>query len=195
MQQDEASGVRRSPMKSSWGEKRVHVSAETMTYGHIYDRFVKALKPNTMASKRLNAENRAQYGEMVKSGRKPGPAMTEQAVWMFGKDLEGLSVNFCWGIHRQPGLWLRGPGVGAHVHPVDEVLVFAGTDPSDIDYLGAEIQIDMGPEHERYVFDKPTAVICPAGVPHNPIVTRWVDKPYAFLLMSLGAKHETTYID
>ena len=195
MQQDEASGVRRSPMKSSWGEKRVHVSAETMTYGHIYDRFVKALKPNTMASKRLNAENRAQYGEMVKSGRKPGPAMTEQAVWMFGKDLEGLNVNFCWGIHRQPGLWLRGPGGGAHVHPVDEVLVFAGTDPSDIDYLGAEIQIDMGPEHERYVFDKPTAVICPAGVPHNPIVTRWVDKPYAFLLMSLGAKHETTYID
>ena len=36
---------------------------------------------------------------------------------------------------------------------------------------------------------------CPAGMPHNPIVTRWVDKPFGVLMMSLGAKHETTYVD
>jgi hypothetical protein len=114
---------------------------------------------------------------------------------MFGKDLEGMDVNFCWAIQQNPGVWLRGPGGGAHVHPHDEVLMFAGTDPSDIDYLGAEIQIDMGPEHERHIIDKPTAVVCPAGVAHNPIVTRWIDRPFGFLLMSLGANHETTYID
>jgi len=186
---------RKAPMNSSFGTKRVHVSEETVTHGHLYDHHIKPLKANTMTSHRLTAEEKAQYGEMVKGGRKPGPAMTDQAVWMFGKDLEGMDVNFCWGIHRQPGLWLRGPGSGAHVHPVDEVLIFAGTEPSNIDYLGAEIQIDMGLEHERYIIDKPTAVICPAGLQHNPIVTRWVDKPYAFLLISLGATHETNYVD
>jgi hypothetical protein len=195
MQEPQTEGGQKPLMKSSFAKKPIHVSEETVTHGHVNDRYIKPLIPNTMARRELTSEERAQYGEMVEDGRKPGPGMTENAVWMFGKDLEGLKVNFCWGIQTSPGLWLRGPGRGAHVHPVDEVLLFAGTEPSDIDYLGAEIQIDMGSEHERYIIDKPTAVVCRAGVPHNPIVTRWVDKPFAFLLMSLGASHQTTYID
>ena len=132
---------------------------------------------------------------MVLGGRKPGPGMTENAVWMFGKDLEGMDVNFCWGIQTQPGPLAARPGPWRTCSSRDEVLLFAGTDPSDIDYLGAEIQIDMGPEHERHIIDKPTAVVCRRVWQHNPIVTRWVDKPFGFLLMSLGAKHETTYVD
>lgn len=189
-------GGLKPPMNSSFGQKRIHISEETVTHGHVNDRYIKPLKPNTLSSSgEWTAEDKTPYGEMVSGGRKPGPGMTENLVWMFGKDLEGMDVNFCWGIQTQPGLWLRGPGRGAHVHPVDEVLLFAGTEPSDIDYLGAEIQIDMGPEHERYIIDKPTAVVVPAGLAHSPIVTRWVDRPFGFLLMSLGANHETTYID
>jgi len=194
MKPEPGSGIK-SPMNSSFGKKRVHISEETVTHGHVNDRYIKPLIPNTMAARPLTAEDETQYGGMVQGGRKPGPGMSEHAVWMFGKDLEGMDLNFCWGIHKRPGLWLRGPGSGAHVHPHDEVLLFAGTDPSNIDYLGAEIQIDMGPERERHIIDQPTAVVCPAGLQHNPIVTRWVDKPFAFLLMSLGARHETTYVD
>jgi hypothetical protein len=194
MQEPTAEGLK-PPMNSSFGKRRIHISEETVTHGHVNARYIKPLIPNTMAKRELTAEEKAQYGQMAEGGRKPGPGMTENAVWMFGKDLEGIKVNFCWGIQTSPGLWWRSPGRGAHVHPVDEVLLFAGTDPSEIDDLGAEIQIDIGSEHERYVIDKPTAVVCPAGLPHNPIVTRWVDKPFGFLLMSLGARHETTYID
>jgi hypothetical protein len=188
------SGVK-PPMNSSFGKKRVHVSEETVTHGHLYDDYIKPMIRNTMASGQLSSTEKNQYGEMFKDGRKPGPGMTENAVWMFGNDLQGIDVNFCWGIHTQPGLWMRGPGKGAHVHPVDEVLVFAGTESSDIDYLGAEIQMDLGLEHERYIIDEPSAAVIPAGLAHNPIVTRWVDKPFGVLMMSLGASHETTYID
>ena len=183
------------PMVSSFGKKKVHISEDTVTYGRENARYLKTLKPNTMTQRRLTAAEKVPYGEMAARGRKPGPGLTENAVWMFGKDLEGIDVNWCWGIHTEPGVWMRGPGKGAHVHPVDEVLVFAGTDPADIDYLGAEIQIDLGPEHERYIIDEPTAVVLPAGFPHNPIVTRWVDKPFGVLMISLGANHETRYID
>jgi hypothetical protein len=55
--------------------------------------------------------------------------------------------------------------------------------------------MDLGMEHERHIVDTPTAVVIPAGLAHNPIVTRWVDKPFGVLMMSLGASHETTYID
>jgi hypothetical protein len=195
MQEMATAGGLKPPMNSSFGKKRIHISEETVTHGDANARYIKSLKPNTPAARALTAEEKAPYGEMTDNGRKPGPGMTENAVWMFGKDLEGMNVNFCWGLQTRPGIWLRGPGRGAHVHPADEVLLFAGTDPSDIDYLGAEIQIDMGIEHERYIIDKPTAVVVPAGLAHNPIVTHWVDKPFGFLLMSLGAKHETVYVD
>jgi len=185
----------KSPMNSSFGKKRIHVSEETVSYGNLNAHYIKPMVPNTMTLQPINEEDATLYGEMVRDGRKPGPGLSENAVWMFGKDLEDMDLNFCWSIHTQPGLWVRGPGRGAHVHPHDEVLVFAGTEPSDIDYLGAEIQIDMGEEHERHIINEPTAVVLPAGMPHNPIVTRYVDKPFGVLMMSLGARHETTYID
>ncbi len=195
MQGSADAGGAKSLMKSSFGQKRVHVSRETMTHGHIYDHNIKPLTPTLQSPDKITSAKKAEFGQMLENGRRPGPGMTGQAAWMFGSDLDGMDVTFAWGINKSPGIWRRGPGKGAHVHPVDEVLVFAGTEPGDIDYLGAEIQMDMGAEHERIIIDKPTAVLCPAGVPHCPIVTRWVDKPFAFLLISLGAKHETTYID
>jgi len=183
------------PMDSSFGKKRIHISEETVTHGDVNAHYIKPMIPNTMTVRSLAQEDKAQYGEMVQDGRKPGPGLSENAVWMFGKDLEGMDLNFCWSIHKDPGIWMRGPGRGAHVHPYDEVLVFAGTEPADIDYLGAEIQIDMGEEHERHVVNEPTAVVLPAGTPHCPIVTRWVDKPFGVLMMSMGPRHETTYVD
>lgn len=194
MRPDPESGIK-SPMDSSFGKKRVHISDETVSHGNVNAHYIKPMIPNTMTARPLTEEDAAQFGEIVRDGRKPGPGLSENAVWMCSKDLEGMDLNFCWSIHKKPGLWIRGPGRGAHVHPHDEVLVFAGTEPSDIDYLGAEIQIDLGAEHERHIITEPTAVVLPAGLPHSPIVTRWVDKPFGVLMMSLGARHETTYID
>jgi hypothetical protein len=122
-----------------------------------------------------------------------GPGNADHLTWMFGNDLEDLKVNMDWGFFSHPGLWHR--GVDAHLHSVDEVLVFAGTDPSDIDYLGAEIEIDLGQEHERYLINKPSVVICPAGTPHAPIVTRWVDRPHAFFSINLSAQSVMKFID
>ena len=179
MRQARAEG-RGPTMEWAFSERRIKVSPETLTYGHKYDHLVKPLKPVSTSD-----------------GVKVGPGNTDNLIWMTGTDLEGLPLSFTWGIYKSPGVWYRGPGDsdGAHVHPTDEIMVFVGTDPSDIDYLGAEISIDMGEEHERYVFDKPTAVICPRGLPHNPVIARWVDRPYAFFVIGLSGDHETAYVD
>lgn len=121
-----------------------------------------------------------------------GPGNADSLVWLFGDDLEGLDVNFTWGFYSRPGIWHRG---GAHVHPVDEILVFVGIDPSNIEYLGAELEIDMGREHERHIFNEPTVVICPKGFPHLPLITRWVDNPYSFFVIACGSEHESRFID
>ena len=184
-------------MKSNVAEKRLKKNPTKATgkYSHL----IKPLKSGLVIERgkmvldRMTSEQRIQFDEMTKKGQSLGPGNADHLAWLYGKDLEGLDINLTWGFYSKPGIWHR--GVGAHSHPVDEVLVFVGLDPTDINYLGAKIEIDMGKEHERYIFDKPTVVICPAGLPHNPVVVRWVDKPYSFYLIALGGEHETTVVD
>ena len=69
-----------------------------------------------------------------------------------------------------------------------------GLDPERPDYLGAEIEIAMGKEQEKHVFDYPAVIIAPAGLVHRPLITRRVDKPYAFSAISLNAEHQTKWL-
>jgi hypothetical protein len=190
MQEAAAKSGRQIGMTSYVAEKRLKKNPTKATgkYAHL----IKPLSAGLVAQ-RGQIVLKEKLDEMAKKGQKPGPGYADHKTWLSGKDLAGLDVNFSWGFHSKPGIWQR--GVGAHVHPTDEVLVFAGLDPTDINYLGAKIEIDMGEEHERYIFEKPTVVICPKGTPHNPVVVRWVDRPYAFYSIGLSGERKTTAVD
>jgi hypothetical protein len=120
-----------------------------------------------------------------------GPGNADQLVWLYGKDLEGFDVNFTWGFYTGSGIWHRGGE--AHYHPAEEILVFLGLDPDHLDYLGCEQELAMGKELERHVFNKPTVAVCPSGFPHLPLITRWTDKPYAFIVCCLNAEHDAPW--
>ncbi|MFC1920821.1 hypothetical protein ACFLYQ_03740 [Chloroflexota bacterium] len=108
-----------------------------------------------------------------------------------GKEFENFGLNFTWAFHTGLGIWHeRDP----HVHPNDEALLFVGLDPDNPDYLGAEIEIAMGKELEKHVFDTPTVVIAPKGLVHCPLNTRRVDKPYGFSAICLNNQHTTTWL-
>ncbi|MBN2401517.1 MAG: hypothetical protein JXN64_03880 [Spirochaetes bacterium] len=120
-----------------------------------------------------------------------GPGNADELVWLFGKDLEGLDVNFTWGYYSQPGKWHRGGE--AHTHPEEEILIFVGLDPDNIEYMGAEVEIAMGENDERHFSNKPFVAICPKGFPHLPVITRWVDKPYSFFVICLSGTHASPW--
>ncbi len=122
-----------------------------------------------------------------------GPGNGDQIVWLYGPDLEGFKVNFTWGFYSRCGKWHRGGE--AHTHPEAEILCFAGMDPDDLNYLGAELELGMGPDYERHVFNKPTVAVCPEGFPHLPLITRWVDKPYAFMVICLSGEHASPWVE
>jgi len=165
-----------------------------------YDHLVKPLKSYILIERgkyspaRFTPEQLAEQAERSrKTGERLGPGNADHLVWMTGEDLEGLNANVVWGFCSRPGITRR--GVGAHVHPVDEILVYMGMDPDNRDSLGAEIEIDIGKEHERHFIDKPSVIVFPAGTPHMPQVTRWVDRPFAFFAVSLSGKHKVEAID
>ncbi len=122
-----------------------------------------------------------------------GGADAKQFISMSGDELEGLNINFTMGLFDTPGRW--DPGHGAHVHPYDELYIFFGHDTDNLSYLGAEITIDIGEEHEQHTFDKPTVISIPRGLPHFPVVCNKVERPYTVMQVGLGLKYESSPAD
>jgi hypothetical protein len=122
-----------------------------------------------------------------------GPGNGDEIVWLYGPDLEGFNINFTWGLYSKCGKWHRGGE--SHYHPEAEILAFIGLDPEKLDYLGAELELGMGKDLERHVFNKPTVVVCPGGFPHLPLITRWVDKPYGFFVACLSGEHASPWVE
>jgi len=133
----------------------------------------------------------AQFGSIRAAAMGVGPGNGDEVVWLYGDDLEGLDINFTWGLYSQCGKWHRGGE--AHYHPEAEILCFVGLDPENLDYLGAELELGMGKDYERHIFNKPTVAICPAAFPHLPLITRWVDKPYGFFVICLSGEHASPW--
>ena len=122
-----------------------------------------------------------------------GPGNGDEVVWLYGSDLEGFDINFTWGFYSRCGKWHRGGE--AHTHPEEEILCFVGLDENDPEDLGAEQELGLGPDHERHIFNKSSVAICPAGFPHLPLVTRWVDKPYGFFVICLSGEHASPWVE
>jgi hypothetical protein len=185
-------------LSSTLQTERLERPAKAAPSGGKYAHLVKPLKSGLVIERgkfnptRYTEEGSARRGETGDSnGMTLGPGNADHLTWMFGEDLEGLNVNMDWGFFSKPGLWHR--GVSGHVHPTDEVLVYVGTDTTNIGFLGAEIEIDIGKEHERHLINKPSVVICPAGLEHAPIVTHWIERPFAFFSINLSGKPNMTF--
>jgi hypothetical protein len=128
----------------------------------------------------------------MKAQKGPGGAEAKQFVAFSGDQLEGLNVNFRMGLYSQTGNWY--PGKGAQVHPYDECMIFFGNKAENLSYLGAEISVEIGPEHEKHTFDVPTVVSIPRGTQHLPITCNKIETPYRMMQVGLGAQYKSTWV-
>jgi hypothetical protein len=169
------------------------------TTGTTYANYIKKMittvnyDPNAVGSGMGYESVIGRDGVMRPAEKGVGPGNGDQIVWLYGSDLEGFQVNFTWGFYSRCGKWHRGGE--AHTHPEAEILCFVGLDTDNLDYLGAELEMAMGPDYERHVFNKPTVAICPGGFPHLPLITRWVDKPYGFFVVCLSGEHASPWVE
>jgi hypothetical protein len=120
-----------------------------------------------------------------------GPGAADYYFLMDGKDLNNRDTNFSFGYYSKVGAWDTSMPAGC-THPYNECLVFAGLEPKDPNYLGAEIEIALGPNYEKHVIDVPSIVCVPKGLPHGPIVTKKVEKPFAHYAIGLARDHQVT---
>jgi len=156
-------------------------------YGHLIKKMICNFKSMGMEGMP------SQYGSIRAAEMGVGPGNGDEIVWLYGSDIEGFNVNFTWGFYSKCGKWHRGGE--AHYHPEAEILCFVGLDPDNLDYLGAELELGMGKDYERHIFNTPTVAICPAAFPHLPLITRWVDKPYGFFVICLSGEHASPWVE
>jgi len=71
-----------------------------------------------------------------------------------------------------------------HAHDFQEVLCFIGGDPLDITDFGAEVEVQLGTEHEKHTITRTSCVSIPPNLPHCPLNIKRVDKPIIFLEIS-----------
>jgi hypothetical protein len=94
-----------------------------------------------------------------------------------GRDPSFDFLILCESIKKAPYRFGPNPET-PHVHPKPEILFFIGTNMEDLSDLGAEVEISIGDEKEKHVFNKTTAVILPGGVSHCPLTITKVDRPF-----------------
>jgi hypothetical protein len=123
-----------------------------------------------------------------------GGADAYQLIAMSATDLEGVNINLTLGLFRGTGQWDAKQGKRAHVHPYDEAMVFFGLDSSNLSYLGAELAVDIGAEHEAHTINAPTVIALPRGTPHAPVVCNRVDRPYGVMQVGLGARYQSEWV-
>ncbi len=175
--------------------KATPAPVKAKTKGTKYDRLIKKMTTNfkSMGAQGSEWTGDQQYGSIKAAEMGVGPGNGDEVVWLYGEDLEGFNVNFTWGLYSRCGKWHRGGE--AHYHPEAEILCFVGLDPDNLDFLGAELELGMGKDYERHIFNTPTVAICPAAFPHLPLITRWCDKPYGFIVVCLSGEHASPWVE
>jgi hypothetical protein len=78
------------------------------------------------------------------------------------------------------------------VHDYNEVMVWLGSDTSDLSELGAEIELCLGEEKERHMFASSTIVTIPAGTPHFPATITRMNTPFLFMRFSMTRELKST---
>jgi len=102
------------------------------------------------------------------------------------EQLNGFNCSIIYAFAFKTGI--TGLSTKPHVHDYDEAIFFLGSDPRNFSNLGAEVEFAIGAEEEKHVFDRPSAVVIPRGLPHCPIVTKNIERPYLCMAVSLTGK-------
>ncbi|NLP37264.1 MAG: hypothetical protein GX357_06400 [Firmicutes bacterium] len=144
------------------------------------------------------------YGNLVKRlhfKENMGGTPARYKVYMEAADLNGLEVNFVIGVYEIKGLWApkKGykdnevrrvvPRAVAHAHSFDELLLFFGYGEDGLSNLGAELNLSLGKEYEQHLITKPTIVAVPRKLPHCPIYTEKLNRPFAHMHVALSVDH------
>ncbi|MBQ8264560.1 MAG: hypothetical protein IJY96_07295 [Oscillospiraceae bacterium] len=130
--------------------------------------------------------------------RADAKARGQQPVhWMDNNNMPGsIQINCSW-YFTEDREYQLGPNALSkwqpHVHDVDEIVCFYGSDPENPHELNAEIEMVIGDEH--HLLTKSSMIYLPAGVYHSRPLINSIDKPVFHFSLVLATDYSFTAAD
>lgn len=87
---------------------------------------------------------------------------------------------------KTPSTDMMKVGHPPHIHKTAEILMLIGSDPNNPTDLGAEVELQMGPEREKHVMTESTVVYIPPNMIHCPYIVKKTYKPWIFIEINQG---------
>ena len=122
-----------------------------------------------------------------KAGRK-------RILWLDGNILPApFQINTAWyysANHDHMDKWASEDKhvVKPHIHSVDELLCFYGSDPFNPYDLGGEVEIWLN--GEKHILTQSSLIFIPAGMPHLPLYVNNVSRPIFHFSLLLNREYE-----
>jgi hypothetical protein len=82
----------------------------------------------------------------------------------------------------------------SHAHDFDMYVWVLPLDPNNMDDLGAEVEMDFGPELEKHIVTSTASFYVPKGLIHGPFMFRKVTKPILFVHSMMAPKYYKTEV-
>ena len=73
-----------------------------------------------------------------------------------------------------------------HLHKENEIMFLIGGNPEDPFDLGAEVEICIGPEMQRFVINRSCCIRIPGGTPHGFYNIKSCERPWLFVEVQEG---------
>ena len=111
--------------------------------------------------------------------------------WLDGDNMPGCwQLNSSWYLETDKAAKPDDPNkeLKTHVHDVDEILCFTGSDPENPYDLGGVLELIIG--DERHVLTKSTLIFIPAGLPHSEPCLVKVTRPIFHFSTVLSKTYE-----
>jgi hypothetical protein len=110
--------------------------------------------------------NRIQAMTLMSNNLVPGADMYVEAGWIVGMP--------------DPN-----PHIDEHTHDYDEIVMHIGTDPTDQEDLGAEIEFVI--DGQSHLITKTSSVFVPKGMKHGPLTWKSFTRPHIEMTIMIGA--------
>ena len=123
-------------------------------------------KPAYEVTPDIDVKGRQHAMTLMSNNLVPGANMYIETGWVFGMP--------------DPN-----PHIHEHAHDYDEIVIHIGTDPTNQEELGGEIEFMM--DGQPLIINKTSAVFVPKGVMHGPLTWKKYSKPNLELTIMIGA--------
>jgi hypothetical protein len=136
--------------------------------------------------------SKSKYGQYIKhlSFDKNCAGRYRQETQLSGKSF-GLDFHVTYGTYIAAG------GMGtefdkSHSHDFDQIMVWMGADTGEMGDLGAEVEVCLGEEGEKYMVTTSSSLAVPRGMAHFPATINRMNRRFIYMEVSCAPENKET---